>query len=387
METSSEASSPGRLRRIAKRLPILFSARFRIFQVTVLIPTILSILYFGLIASSVYVTESHIVVRTPQNETGTSLSMFVQDPTSSKADEDIYAVRDFMLSRNALRELDNDSRLRKAFAASRADPFSRFPSFLYFWSDSFEALYLYYQRRVDVEIDTDASILTLTTRAFTAEDSYEMNRRLLALAEGLVNELNERGRQDMVRFAQREVDETQAKAKVAAAALARFRNEKGVIDPERQSTIPLEEISKLQDDLIETRAQIVQLEKLAMANPQLPALHLRAHQLESEIAAMNASVAGGGDRSLAGKAAEYQRLELDKEVAEKLLTGALDTLQQARNMAMRKQLYVEAIAQPILPDRAMEPYRVRDIAATIAIGLILWGVAALLFSAVREHQD
>jgi capsular polysaccharide transport system permease protein len=312
--------------------------------------------------------------------------MLFQDSGFAKAQDDVYAVRDFILSRNALRALDEESRLRKAFSGKAVDFFSRFPFFLY-WDESFEALYLYYQRKVEVDVDSDSSILTLTTRAFSAEDSFRMNQRLLHLAEDLVNELNERGRQDLIRFAQREVDEAENRVKAAAVALARYRNEKGVIDPEHQSTIPLEQISKLQGDLIETRSQILQIEKVAQDNPQLPLLRLRARNLESAIQAINESVAGAGARSLAGKAADFQRLSLDLDVSGKLLAGALDTLQQARNAALRRQLYVEPIAQPVLPDKAMEPHRVRNIAATLALGLVLWGVVSLLVAAILEHRD
>jgi capsular polysaccharide transport system permease protein len=50
-------------------------------------------------------------------------------------------------------------------------------------------------------------------------------------------------------------------------------------------------------------------------------------------------------------------------------------------------LYLERIVQPGLPDRAMEPRRARNIAATFLLGLIIWGVSSLTVAAVKEHQD
>ena len=74
----------------------------------------------------------------------------------------------------------------------------------------------------------------------------------------------------MIRFAAQEVADAENKAKAAALALAAFRSAKGVIDPEKQSQIPLQQIAKLQDELISTRAQLAQLERVARENPQVP---------------------------------------------------------------------------------------------------------------------
>jgi capsular polysaccharide transport system permease protein len=90
---------------------------------------------------------------------------------------------------------------------------------------------------------------------------------------------------------------------------------------------------------------------------------------------------------LAGKAAEYERLALDKEIADKMLESAMGTLALARSDALHQQLYLERIVEAGLPDRAMEPRRVRNIAATLLLGLVIWGVLSLTVAAVREHQD
>ena len=98
-------------------------------------------------------------------------------------------------------------------------------------------------------------------------------------------------------------------------------------------------------------------------------------------------MAGSGSLSLAGKAADFQRLALDREFADKMLASAMNTLEQARNEAQRKQLYLERISQPNLPDIAIEPRRFRSVLATFAVGMVLWGVLIMLLAGVREHID
>jgi capsular polysaccharide transport system permease protein len=108
--------------------------------------------------------------------------------------------------------------------------------------------------------------------------------------------------------------------------------------------------------------------------------------LQAEIELETAKVAGG-DRSLSNKSAEYERLALDRVFAERQLGAALASLEQARNDAQRKQLYLERIVQPNKPDVAIEPRRIRNVLATLVLSLIAWGILSLLIAGVREHRD
>ncbi len=361
----------------------------RLFQnklllITTIIPTALAILYFGLIVSNVYISESRFVVRSPERQATSALGLMLKGAGFSKAQDDSYTVQDYILSRDALKALDGDLKIKEAYSSSKIDLFSRFAGTD--WDSSLEAFYRYYQKKVNVQLDSSSSITTLTVRAFSPEVAQGVNQRLVELAENLVNKLNERGRQDMIRFAAGEVAEAQAKAKAAALALAKYRNAKGVIDPEKQSAIPLQQIAKLQDELIATRSQIMQIEKLAKDNPQLPVLRQRIGLLEGEIESETRRVAGG-EFSLAGKAADFQRLALEKEFSDKMLASAMSTLEQAKNEAQRKQLYLERIVLPNTPDEAMEPRRIRGIIATLVVGLVLFAVLTMLLAGMREHLD
>jgi capsular polysaccharide transport system permease protein len=359
--------------------------KHRLMLFTTVIPTLLSVLYFGLVASDVYVSESRFVVRSPERQVTSPLALMLKGAGFAKAQDDSYVVQDYILSRDALKALDERLKVKSAYSASGIDVFSRFaPLGL---DDSFEAFHRYFQNKVDVQIDTASSITTLKAYGFSAEDAGRVNQTLLELSEDLVNRLNERGRQDMIRFASEDVAEAEKKAKAAALAVAEYRNRKGVMDPEKQSALPLQHVAKIQDELIAAKTQLAQVESVAPGNPQVPVLRQRIRLLEEEIKAKTQLVAGGGEGSLAGKAAEYQRLALDKEFADKMLASALSTLEQARQDAQRKQLYLERIVAPSLPDAATEPRRLRNIFVTFVVSLMLWGILALLIAGVREHNE
>ncbi len=200
-----------------------------------------------------------------------------------------------------------------------------------------------------------------------------------------MNVLNDRGRNDLIRFAEKEVKVAEQKSKVAANTLSNFRNTQSVVDPERQTQLHYEHISRLQEELIKTRAQLTQLRFFAPQSPHPPALELREKTIEKEIEKEMQKITGG-ENSLASKAAEYERLALDREFADKQLASALASLEVARNEAQRQQLYLETISKPNLPDEAILPKRLRGILTTLVLGLVAWGILSMLLAGVREHQ-
>ena len=361
-----------------------FLVKNKILWLTVIVPTILACIYYGVIASDVYISESRFVVRSPQRQTQTGLGALLQSTGFSRSQDDTYSVHDFVMSRDALKELDEQLGVRRAYSSKDADFINRFPGLD--WDDSFESFYKYYQKRVGVDYDTASSISILTVRAFTAEDAKRINDLLLKMGERLVNNLNDRSRQDLIKFATQEVNSAKTNATAAALALSSFRTAQTIFDPDRQSAIQLQGVAKLQEELFATEAQLNQIRQVSPKNPQVASLANRVSSLRNTIANETSKVAGGGT-SLTSKSANFERLVLEKSFADKQFASTLASLESARSEAERKQLYLERLVQPNLPDKALEPRRIRSIFMVFAVGLIAWGVVSLLVASVREHTD
>ncbi|MGN3962538.1 hypothetical protein ACS0ZG_15660 [Burkholderia gladioli] len=356
----------------------------RLFLLTVALPTTLAVLYYGLIASDVYVSESRFVVRSPQKQSQTNLvGALLQGTGFSRAQDDTYPVIDYIESRDALRELNVGNYVADAYS-EHGDAISRFHR----WPDgSFESLWKYYGKRiVDIEFDSTSAIAKLQVRAYTAEDAEKINERLLEMSERLINRMNRRAVSDTVTFAQGEVDVAAAKAKDAAAALAAYRRTYTVFDPDRQSALQLQQVTALQTQMLAAQTQLVQLQSISPKNPQIPVLQTNIANLEKQITAATSGVAGGKN-SLADKAAVYARMQLDSQFADKQLASAMAALENARADAQRKQLYLERLVEPNTPDVAIEPKRLKSIFEVFALGIIAWGILELLLAGVREHHD
>lgn len=356
----------------------------RLLLLAVVLPTTLSVIYFGLMASDVYTSESSFVVRSPERQSASPFGALLKGSGFSRAQDDSYTVHDYVLSHDALRVLVQEVKLDKAYANPSVDSLSRFAGIDP--DNSFEALHRYYQKKVAVLTDSASSISTLSVKAFSAQDAVNANRVLLEQSESLVNRLNTRGRQDLIRYAQTEVATAQDKVKAAGLALSVYRSLQGVLDPERQGTAQLQQVAKLQDELIATTTQLAQLKALTPQNPQIAALQTFAKTLIKEIDKETGKVTGN-QKSLASKVAEYQRLALDADFANKQLASALSSLEGARSEAQRQQVYLERISQPNLPDVAQEPRRFRSVLAIFIMGLVAWGVLSMLIAGVKEHQN
>lgn len=355
-----------------------------LFIATVIIPTSLAVLYFGVFASDVYISESRFVVRSPDKPSTTGLGVLLKSTGFGNAGDEIYAAQGYVMSRDALHALNNNSAFVHAYAAPSVSFFNRFNALGF--GGTFEDLYKYYETKVSVDQDTTSSIVTLNVRAYSAQDAQRFNEQLLEMAEATVNRLNTRGRQDLIRFAQQEVADAKKHSQDAALALSAYRNQEGVVDPEKQAAVQLQMISKLQDELIATRTQLRELRAFAPQNPQIEVLETRATGLSSEIAEQLGLVAGD-KKSLSSRAAQYQRLWLESQFADKQLASAMASLEEARNEARRKQAYVERIVQPNLPDEPLEPRRIRGIISTLILGLAAWGIFSMLIAGMLEHRD
>src|SRR5437762_134124 len=89
-----------RVAQIATRVNILFIA-------TVVAPVTLATLYFGWIASDIYVSESRFVLRSQQRpQVQNPLGALLGTVGMTRSQDDAYTVQDFIASRDALRRLD-----------------------------------------------------------------------------------------------------------------------------------------------------------------------------------------------------------------------------------------------------------------------------------------
>jgi len=354
------------------------------FYLIVVIPTVLATVYYALIASPRYVSEAQYVVRGVSSTRVGGLNAFFQTFGISRTVDDSNVVESYILSRDAVRALEARLPLRKMFGRKEADLFARFPRF---WeSDNLEDLYEYYLDHVTVVDDTSKGISTLRVITFRPEDSVKVARTLMSLAEDLANRMNLRAQQDTVVAAEKDVELAEAKVLSAQAQLTKFRNSSLLVDPSKKSDLDLQTTADLWSQLTQTLTQIHETSVTAPTDPEISVWRAKADALRSRIAAERAKVAGAGE-DLGAKSSEYERLTLMRGLADKSLSAAIDSLELARQEARRKQIYVDEIDGPSIPDDSTEPQRLRMIATVFVLTFSVFSVLWILSVGAKEHKN
>jgi capsular polysaccharide transport system permease protein len=354
--------------------------KFVPFILVVILPTVMTATYFYGFASDQYVSEARFVVRGDTQQTPGGLSSLLQSAGVTHAQDDTFAVQDYILSRDALADLVKDNNIRTIFARPEADPLSRFP--ILWGGQSFEHLYKYYLKHVDVEMNTETGISELTVKSFRPNDSQYIAQALLLASERLVNRMNDRQRENKLRDSRKEVTLAEQRVQDVSNRIADFRNRQSLLDPNKQSVPMLQAIATLQGKLTSVKLELSQLQA---NSPLLASTRQRAAALEQQIANAKAEITGA-DSSLVPKIREFDELSLERDFAEKQLASATSSLESARINADRQELYLEEIVQPNTPDYASYPKRLSQVAVVFATLLGIYIGGALLIAGAREHK-
>jgi capsular polysaccharide transport system permease protein len=341
--------------RAAARPRRLSRAAFR-FLLLVILPTLLTGSYFVLVAADRYVSEAKFVVRKPGGlGTGAAAGLSVEEGPKGFGSDDSYVVRDFMLSRDAMRLAEEKAGLRTMLARPLGDPLWRFPGMLTGWSE--EHLYREYKSLVSVDYESSTGLTTLRVQAFDSGQARQIATVLIDGAETLLNGLNDRARADLLRVAEAEVERSRGAARQAQERLTEFRTRESVIDPTQLSETVLKTIASLSLQAVESAAQLDVTMQASQYSPQIAPLRARVRALQSQIDQERAVLAGG-DASFAPKIAEYERLTLERDFADKSFVSALSVLESARLDAMRQQAYLERVVEAGVADDPLYPRRV-----------------------------
>src|SRR6201987_48086 len=94
------------------------------------LPTLLAGVYYFAIASDLYLSEAKFIVRSPKQVQASTLGALLQTTGLGRAADDTAAVQDFIMSRDAVRRLEQQDGLRAILGRPEGDLVARFPGIL-----------------------------------------------------------------------------------------------------------------------------------------------------------------------------------------------------------------------------------------------------------------
>jgi len=348
------------------------------------IPTLLAGVYYFGVASDLYVSEAQFVVHGPSRTPVTGIAAMLSGG-ADETSQDTKVVDAFVTSRGAVKQLEEKDDLRAIFSRPEGDFLTRFPG-LMFWRKDFEALYSTYGHFVSVQVDGASGIATLRVEAYRPADAERIAKALMADSEVLINDLNERARRDALATFQHEVDQAEQHLTTIGRELTAYRIKANMLDPKAEATGPFTLLAKLNQEAAAAKGQLADVLKNSPRSPQIGLLRTRIASLDKLIGEERARITGNKG-SVATAMTEYDRLNLQMQMEQKILAQAVASREQARLNAQRQQLYLETITSPNLPDYPLLPKRAVSFATVVGSCLLAYGIAWLLIAGVREHAS
>lgn len=356
------------------------------FILLVAVPTALAALYFCLIAADRYESETRFILRVPGRPLmGAAAPELLQSIGVSRANDDGYVVREYLESRDAMSLLAQKAELRERFSKAKWDIFWKYPS-VFTVGGNEERLYDFYQRMMTASFDNATGVSTLKVQAFAAADAQALAAALLSAAEEKVNRINDRARHDAMDLADTEVSRMRQRTLAAQAALTSFREREQMVDPGQSGLAVLETIARLS---MEAAHLSVQLNELAAASPQAPQsapLRNRRAAIESQIARERQRLAGDV-QSIAPRIAEYERLMLEREFAERSLVAAMTAVEVARIESQKQQIYLERVSEPSSPDYPTYPLRIVWFLVAFVVCYMTYRIWRTISADTMQHAD
>ena len=349
----------------------------------VVLPTLLTFGYFAVFASPMYVSETKFAVKDVV-EQGAGIDLASQIfKTSSSSVQNARIVESYLQSLDLFTALDRDQKIIDHYSSISYDWFSRLPKDPTSWEKED-----FWSRVSQSRLDIESGIVTFNVRAYDPHVAQYVVQAALRASEVLVNEMNERSRNDSIKLASNEVKVAQQRVMNAQKALESFRNEHRDFDPKITATGLQTLVFELEGERSKVKAQIEEARSYMRDNaPMVRSLEKRLAAIESQLNAEKARIAGDGELAspMNSWIFQYENLMLDSEFAQKQLVSAMTALEQARAMALAKTQYVVPIQQPTLPDESRYPRTWMFTLCAFFGFFFLYGMIRLIIASIREH--
>lgn len=369
----------GRLTRLWRALP----GGVKRYLVCACVPSLLCLGYFALWASPMYVSEVKFAVKSAESG-GNSLSLMstlFRMPTASL--QDAMVVEEYLRSNDAFTQADAVLQLKDHYASHDHDVISRLAA-----DPTVDDISSFWSRVSEVGVNQDSNVITFRVRAYSPEMAYRINEQILKESEALVNSMNERAKEDMLRLTDMEVADARARLDKAQQDLEDFRNQHQDLDLKATAQGMQSLVIELESQAAQLRTQIAEQSKFTVSDaPALRALRDRLSGIEQQIVQERAKLTEipQSGTSINTLASQYENLMTEADFARQQLVFAMTSLESAKADLLSKNLYIVTVAKPSLPDESLYPQPLL-FTFYIFIGLSMaYAVISLVIAAIKEH--
>lgn len=365
-----------------RRRSALLAVRLFVF---VALPTLVCAWYYYLVATPLYATKSEFVIQQSANPAAAGAGglggLLQGSPLATQ--QDSIAVQGYLQSREAFQRLDADHGFRAHFSDPRIDPIVRLDP-----GATQEAAYKTYQRHVRISYDPTEGIIKMETQAADPATAAEFARALIGYAEGQVDQLTQRLREDQMRGAREAYEDAERKMVEAQRRVVELQEQFKVLSSEVEVSLITAQVGQLETMLTQDRLSLQQMQSNASPNAsRMEPLIRRIATLESEIAALRAKLTEdtGSGLSIARVQGELLVAQADVQTRQMLLAQALGAMEAARGEANRQVRYLSISVSPVPPDEAAYPRAFENTLVALMIFAGIYLMVSMTAAILREQ--
>lgn len=352
-------------------------------------PLLLASVYLWTFASDQYASVVGFTVRQEDNPGASALLGGLAQFAGAGGARDSDILYEYIRSQQVVEAVDAKLDLRSLY--SRNWPGD--PVFALEPEATIEELLKYWQSMVRVSYDQNSGLIELRVLAFSAEDAQNVAREILNASQMVINDLNIKAREDVMRHALADLEEAVARLKTDREAMTHFRTRTQIVDPESDIQGQLGVLANLQQQLAQALIESdLLLETTNPSDPRITQSRRRIDAIRSRIAEERRSFTSGEGRpgelqeDYPTLMSEYESLAVDREFSEQTYRAALSAVELARAQATRQSRYLAAYIQPTLPQTAEYPQRFMMLGLLALFLTMTWSILALVYYSIRDRR-
>lgn len=354
----------------------------------VLLPVLASTGYLYLRAVDQYASTLGFTVRSEDISSAVDilggLGAGLGGGTGSRDSDILY---EFIRSQELVGLVDRRLDLRALYAQRRAtDPLLSFDP-----DGTIEDLTDYWQRMVRISYDASSGLMELRVLAFAPQDAKAIAEAIYEESSKMINDLSAIAREDATRYAREDLDQAIERLKLAREALTAFRVKNQIVDLTADIQGQMGLLNTLQSQLAAALIESDLLIEVAPpGDPRLVQAERRIKVIEARIEEERQKFGGTGPgpsgENYAVTVADFERLTVDREFAERAYIAALSAYDGARAEANRQSRYLAAYIRPTQAEKSEFPQRGLIIGLVALFSFLTWAILALVYYSLRDRR-
>lgn len=366
---------------IAKKKAKLYLKQIFSFKLVIFL-TFLYIFYLFFIADARYKSSAVIAVKSTNTQNTSSLLSLVNATVATPSKEDIMYLKEYILSFDMLKILDNKLLLKENILKYK-DYRLWFKNF-----DYDEDFLSYYKNLVSVDYDDLTGLTTISVEAFSPEYAQKLNDLILSESEKFINDISHNIANDEVKFNKEQLRKIQDEFFKAQYNLKVFQDKNNIFDPTNEAQAQGALIASLKSNLSKKQIEINTLKTYLNENsPQIKNLKSEITALQKQLKLEQNKIASNkNNEKLNDLAFEFENLSFKLKFATDAYKIALTSYEKARIDALKKVKQLIKITHPQILLKPVYPNYIYDILSLFIILSLIFACIKITNTIIQEHR-